>query len=53
MSVLNLVLLSITPLLGFAVLVGMGRFERLVLDEHPPFEEPDEAVLEVGPSRAA
>ncbi|HVA75126.1 MAG TPA: hypothetical protein VNF71_11250 [Acidimicrobiales bacterium] len=35
MSLVNLILLSSTPIVGLGVLLGIGRFEKYVLDESP------------------
>ena len=34
MSLLNLIILSVTPIAGLGVLLGIDRFEKFVLDEH-------------------
>ena len=34
MSLLNLIILSITPIAGLGVLLGIDRFEKFVLEEH-------------------
>lgn len=35
MSLINLIMLSTTPVVGLGFLLGIGRFEQWALNEHP------------------
>ena len=53
MSLLNLILLSVTPIAGLGVLLGIDRFEKFVLDGHGQHQAAGaipEAALDITPA---